>query len=458
MSSRLSLLNHVSLPAPRASGMPTDAVAVKPTRALVNELAALPTPTTNRHARIWELHHSLHCSIIGTCLTTVELRRVLVRLKVEGAETAGDHDLHTLGVMLAGRPRTGAKALQKALDRRHRASIGKFAKAKTPEAVSALWEDALKTGDIPGAYWALLTHPVTTNAIISHAFGDVHMLSHLVGAANRTDIRRLRELEAENTALAAKIERQQRQLRDGLTVRDATIRRLNELLGDSSKQRCASMDAAQEGQLVLQQLLANAEKRLATEAARRKAFEQKLGATQAALANSERLRANAERERDDLQRELTDVESKIGHLLGPDRGASTLQGPHMFGRRVLYVGGRSHQVPQFRTMIERAGGDLLHHDGGIEHGAASLSGLLSRADVVLFPVDCISHDAVATIKRSCQQLRKRYVPLRTASLTCLLSTLISLEIANEPACTSSTTSTSSEASAQTDDSCCTAKT
>jgi hypothetical protein len=140
---------------------------------------------------------------------------VLVRLNVEGAETASDHDLHMIGLMLPGRPKTGAKALQKALDRRHQASIGKFAKAKTPEAVSALWKDALKAGDIPGAYRALLTHPVATDTIISHAFGDVHMLSHLLGAANRADIRRLRELEAENTALATKIERQQRQLRDG---------------------------------------------------------------------------------------------------------------------------------------------------------------------------------------------------------------------------------------------------
>jgi hypothetical protein len=35
------------------------------------------------------------------------------------------------------------------------------------------------------------------------------MLSHLVGAANRADIRRLRELESENVALQDKVARQQ---------------------------------------------------------------------------------------------------------------------------------------------------------------------------------------------------------------------------------------------------------
>jgi hypothetical protein len=49
----------------------------------------------------------------------------------------------------------------------------------------------------PGRYWALLSHAAATETIVKKAFQDVHMLSHLVGAANRADIRRLRELEAE---------------------------------------------------------------------------------------------------------------------------------------------------------------------------------------------------------------------------------------------------------------------
>src|SRR5262245_35196645 len=71
-----------------------------------------------RRTRIWEFDSSLHCSIIGTCLTTVELRHLLGKLAAAG--TASDHDLHACGVMLAGRRGTGAKLLQKALDRRHR--------------------------------------------------------------------------------------------------------------------------------------------------------------------------------------------------------------------------------------------------------------------------------------------------------------------------------------------------
>ena len=81
-----------------------------------------------------------------------------------------------------------------------------------------------------------------TDALMRRAFGDVHMLSHMVGAANRADIRRLRQLEEENAALSAKLDAQQRQLRDGFIARDEKIRLLNEALSRALAQ--APVDAA----------------------------------------------------------------------------------------------------------------------------------------------------------------------------------------------------------------------
>jgi hypothetical protein len=155
-----------------------------------------------RRSKIWELAQTLHCSIIGTCLSNAELRHVLVRLKVPGADVADEHELHVLGVTLAGRRDAGAKLVQKALDRRHEHTIKQFGRAKDAEALRHVWEDAVQRGEIPGAYWALLSHPAASEAIVKKAFQHVHMLSHLVGAANRADIRRLRQLEDENAGRA----------------------------------------------------------------------------------------------------------------------------------------------------------------------------------------------------------------------------------------------------------------
>ena len=196
-----------------------------------------------RRSKIWELADTLHCSIIGTCLSNAELRHALARLGVNGIEAADDHELHVVGVMLAGRRDAGAKMLQRALDRRHALAIKQYAKAKDEDALRRLWDVSMRSGDIPGAYWALLSHVAATETMVKKAFQDVHMLSHLVGAANRADIRRLRELEAENGALTEKLHRQQQQLRDGFTSRDEAIRELNRLL---AVHHCAEGPAAAE--------------------------------------------------------------------------------------------------------------------------------------------------------------------------------------------------------------------
>jgi hypothetical protein len=47
--------------------------------------------------------------------------------------------------------------------------------------------------------------------------------------------------------------------------------------------------------------------------------------------------------------------------------------------------------------------------------------------VQVFPVDCVSHGAVATIKKLCRQSGKSDTPLRTTSLASLLSVLMQVD-------------------------------
>jgi hypothetical protein len=137
---------------------------------------------------MWELSSNFHCSIVGTCLTTAQLREILIRAQLPGCHKASDHELHSTAVRLAGRRDRAAKLLHKALDRRHRCAIGQFGKARNAEDLYELWTCAIDRADIPGAYWALLTHPLASEDLARKVFGEVHMLSHLVGAANRADI------------------------------------------------------------------------------------------------------------------------------------------------------------------------------------------------------------------------------------------------------------------------------
>jgi Uncharacterized protein conserved in bacteria (DUF2325) len=406
----------------RPAGLPRRVVAMKARGMDFQPASEFMPPAARKRTPIWDMHHSVHCSIIGTCLSSAEIRRLLIKLGVHGAESVSDHDLHKEGVTLAGKAQSGGKFIQKALDRRHDAAIRKLAKAKDEETLGQLWDEAVKRGDIPGAYWAVLSHPLATDALMRKAFGDVHMLSHMLGAANRADIRRLRQLEEENAALSARLEAQQRQLRDGFTEREGRIRLLNEALSRALARTPALLENASDDARAAKEAIFDLECRLNRETAHRERLEIRLEAALLAQSKAESARRDALRECEELRRELALAEAPISGLLGQEPVALQLG-----GAQVLYVGGRAHQLPQLKAAVERAGGALLHHDGGIEHSMTLLPGLVSRADCTVFPVDCVSHDAMGMLKRQCRQAAKPFVPLRTSSLASLLAGLAVLQ-------------------------------
>jgi len=380
------------------------------------EPAAVEGPP--RRTKIWEFNTNLHCSIIGTCLSTAELRQLLKKLGLVSPDST-DHDLHATAVELAGRHDKAAKLLNKALDERHRLSINQFAKATTDEAVRLLWRDAVRRGEIPGAYWATLTHPATTRVLIRDAFGEVHMLSHLVGVANRADIRRLRQLEEENAELRARLDRQQAAFREAVVTRDASVQELRRAL---TQQVAAEPAMSGDHDPTLHRLIADLERRLAAEMRRSTVFAGRLTSARAATAAEHATRMNVERENGSLRRELEVIEASA-HALGPDNAATSPSCPRLHRVTLLYVGGRTHHLAQLRAIVEGSGATFVHHDGGIEHHLNLLAGLASQADLVLFPVDCISHHAALMAKQLCRQAGKRFIPLRSASATSLLAAL-----------------------------------
>lgn len=375
--------------------------------------------------RIWELNGNFHCSIIGTCLTTAELRHILVKIDLPGASKETDHQLHGRAVLLAGQRDSAAKLLQKALDRRHRSSIHQFSKARNAEELRTLWDGAVQRTEIPGAYWAVLTHPHTTEDLARHVFGEVHMLSHLVGAANRADIRRLRELEAENAELHETVARQQKHLRDVVVARNATVAILNDMLGKAIAARHQATTAEPVGeaeQASADHLIADLQRRLASEATNRERTDRRLLAVTSERDSERKQRRALERREQELHREVEAAERSLADLFSTT-GAGDEPLGQLSGATLLYVGGREHHIPQLRKLAERWNATLLHHDGGINDRSGLLEAQVARADLTLFPVNCVSHNAVAIVKRVSRSIGKSYIALRGSGLTSFAAAL-----------------------------------
>ncbi len=351
----------------------------------------------------------LYCSVLGTCLSASALRKLMARfIEVDGMS---DPTLHHEAVRLAGEDAQVAKALHKALDKHHDATVQRFSRASDASTLGAMWDEALRQGEIPGAYWALLTHRTLTPELRQRAFGEVHMLSHLVGASNRADIRRLVALEGDNVDLRDKLDHQTIRVQQLVEERDAVSAELNRhVVADAERRR---REVADPVPVVDATALLS---KLANQTARRERTE-----SDAAEARREVTRLQDELERlrlhaAALDTELAAAESQLRAINDAETDAPEARAPCLLGQRILYVGGRPSSTPAIRDLVLRHGGEFQHHDGGIEDRKGLLESAVGWAELVMFPVDCIDHDSAGRLKRLCMKLGTTYVPLRTASV------------------------------------------
>ncbi|SAL13826.1 peptidase [Caballeronia terrestris] len=375
--------------------------------------APTPARALHRRVRLSELDSHLHCSIIGTCLSTSELRKLVPKYADIDRRQACDLEIHHTAVELAMADGPASKALHKALDERYAGAIRQFEQARDPEAVLALWNEARASGDISPAYWALMTHPQSTIEVRQVAFGELHMLSHLVGAANRADIRRLVALEKDNAALKDKVERQQNRLQEMAAERDNAMRDLAAQATQSAPREPQSELEAQV--LGLREKLEDCERRLALHTSRREVAEQRtIQEQEAARVLRERL-DEAHALHRIMQAESQALEGAMS--MQPDE-ADTRRGAYAWiaDRRIVYVGGRPGSNAALKRLVASVGGELIVHDGGVEDRKGLLAATLPGADLVVFPVDCIDHDSMSMLKRVCERHQVRYYPLRTASV------------------------------------------
>ena len=181
-----------------------------------------------RRIKLWEATDQIHCSVLGTCTSIDDLRRIARKVGIAIKPDASDHQIHGHFVLESTRDTVFTRAYHRFLDNRHEGAIRRVARTKGPVALWALWLNMREHGQIAGAYWAFMTHGHVPADMRSAIFGDVHMLSHLAGAGYR---RRTIEAVALKDQLQEAEDRARRVeagLHEALRKRDGEIDRLRE--------------------------------------------------------------------------------------------------------------------------------------------------------------------------------------------------------------------------------------
>ena len=369
----------------------------------------------NNRRKIWELSSAWHCTVVGTCLTLADLRGLARKLNVRTLPGYSiDYQLHGLFVKEAEQDKKPGKMLNKLLDKRHAASIRKVRVMDTEYELRGFWARALDDGDIPGPYWAILSHPATSEELGEKMFADVHMLSHLVGASNRANISKLNEVQEQIVDLDQKFSRQQRQHIKSLENRDQIISKLRMEIRDFQVTSTSTPKPYKYlNPLPSPHSFSSLHKNISE-------LSEKLHLSNNIIKKEEEKIKNLEAFVLELREENADLE---GIVLQAHKDGGQREPIDLNGQCLLYVGGQRRTVHRLRDLVQDWNGKFIHHDGGLESSINELASAVNRADTIIFPVDCVSHSAANKVKRLCQQSMKPFITLRTSGVGSFVSGL-----------------------------------
>jgi hypothetical protein len=361
-----------------------------------------------RRLKLWEIAETMHCSIVGTCLSHTDLLTVARRCRLEVPADTPEYDVHAYCVTHAGQEGPIARAMHKLLDQRHEGAIRKVMAFTCAERLGAAWDELRDSGRVAAGYWAVLSRADVPDELRTRLFGEVHMMSHALGRTTHVLASRTSELAARAEDLEQKLMRERARHAAALTARDAEVARLQAELAS------APGAAPSPGTLAPRR-----PKGVDPSPARERALASARYRARAAEARVAKLEVIVERLR---------CERRPGASANPPCPAAEACEAVVEAdrRRILYLGGRQGGIDQLRAIAERANAHLLHHDGGIEHAAARIDGMIEGCDLVICPIDCISHGACQRAKALCRKLNKQFIPLRSSGATAFARVLQTL--------------------------------
>lgn len=374
----------------------------------------------SKRRRLWELSDRFHCPVIGVCLSADSVRRLVGRFNPAHAALSA-YECHSVCVNGASRRSGLAEQLQDALERKHQLTVAQFRRIRDSGGLAAQWQAAKDRGDIAGAFWALVTHPLLDAALEEALYRDVHMIQHQAGAAERIERHAFDALGREHAMLLREFGRVQQRMTLFADEKLAQLAELNAQLlrvrGESARhaertrqleaelQALAKMQDASCRIEMLELTVARQQARLAEQAESNRQLQQAL--------------ALARREADSLRAaQAASAPNTVGVVA---KQASADSPP---ARTILCVGGRQGSLTTYRAAVEQTGASFLYHDGGLEQSTQVLEAGLSAADLVICQTGCISHDAYWRVKDHCKRHQKQCLYVENPSQSAIRRELV----------------------------------
>ncbi len=382
--------------------------------------------------KLWEIDVCFKCPLVGMCLNISEQKQLLAKAGLSGKDK-NEFEIHETLIAHLGSENRLSKRMDTLFKRKfHSREIQ--ALTRDPAHFEAGFKKAFDQGNYLNFLWiAAVTPdlPVETRRMI---YGKVHMSMHENG---ERDIRRKRALSREQKHS----DELRQQIRD-FALRTRSLEDECRRLREENSRLNASVIAMEKKANTVKAVLEEQGKPDASENLQleRNALLEERRLLMDRLNEKERLCTRLGKENNNLGLEIERLK-EVNRLFAKEAGktmkkvGATAQcnencpSYDLCRKRILMVGGMTKLESFYREIIERRGGTFEYHDGYMKNGTRALETRLKRADLILCPVNCNSHNACSLVKNLAKKYNKTVHMLSSSSLSA-----VSQIIENQDSC------------------------
>ena len=380
--------------------------------------------------KAWKISLYFKCPVIGTCLSLEEQKKILKKAGYSTKELSAFR-IHQIMVESLESENDISTRIDTYLNRKFRREISEYLHLEE-SAFLKEWRDHFEKGLIEEIFWvAAIRSDLSSSAILS-IFGDIHMQMHLNSGKNRKEKKHLTYQKEENRKLGQRL-KEASQINRGIKKERGRFEEERTEL----QRACMSLQKERDG---IRRDLNDLQGRNVVDILRvenhklKNKIEELSGVIkdyQQEIRSMEDLNAkllskiDRENEKDGHLRK--EEEASMQQITDSNQSDDDPSAFYLGLKRVLIVGGMTKLETLYRKLIEEKEGIFEYHDGYMNGGSIGLENKIRRADVVLCPVNCNSHNACSMVKRFSKKYERHVYMLSNSSLSSISQALFAYQ-------------------------------
>ncbi len=376
--------------------------------------------------KLWEVNDYYFCLISGYCLTPTEQTALLRKYLGNQSKKMDAIEIHHCLMENFSTENKMSRAVEIQLNKKYLEMIQSFKDYSIEQWINTA-DEFLTPLHFDAFIWISATHKTGNFAQEEKIRNLIHTYTHQIYFDLQAEKKQSTIYEKENKTLNFKYKEIKKELKEGR-------KKSNELSLENSQLNITTK-AQKKIILGLQEECKIQSKKTQSDASYNHSDKTKIKQLKEQIQNLQNENNFLENKLDNQAEKIGSMHQELRSILGllekQEAACKDCEKVDLCNKRILIVGGISKLRSYYREIVQRLGGSFTYHEGYCKSGSSTLEERIQQSDIIVCPVDVNSHAACLQVKKTCKRIDKKYLMLRSSSISSLYTGLIKLSEISE---------------------------